>query len=173
MQICTVQMFTTIRPASMWTLTFGRRGREEGGGVYHTWVGVLFLNVSTHSFYSFVSISFWAGAKFLGGGGWLQRMKDLGVFPDVAIEISLFNTCAKAGKPGKAEAWLVRIYDEGLISDKSYNGVANACAQAGAVEKAEQHFGLLEKYSLVADVVAYGSVKHTSTKVGGAHHVEY
>ena len=113
------------------------------------------------------------GGELVKAEGWLQRMKDLGVFPDVAIDRSLINACAKAGNRGKAEAWLRRIYDEGLVPDKSHNGVAKACDKSGAVEKAEQHFGLLEKYSLVADVVAYGSVKHASTKVGDAHRVEY
>lgn len=97
----------------------------------------------------------------------LGRMKEKGVFPDVATYNAVMNVCAKANKVQWSYNIMEKMQVAGLVPDKaSFTILMNAAIAENDIDKAFETFHLMRSHITEPDVVAFSCLIHGFAKIG-------
>uniref|UniRef100_K3W678 PROP1-like PPR domain-containing protein n=1 Tax=Globisporangium ultimum (strain ATCC 200006 / CBS 805.95 / DAOM BR144) TaxID=431595 RepID=K3W678_GLOUD len=97
----------------------------------------------------------------------LGRMKEKGVFPDIATYNAVMNVCAKANKVQWSYNIMEKMQVAGLVPDKaSFTILMNAAIAENDVDKAFETFHLMRSHITEPDVVAFSCLIHGFAKIG-------
>lgn len=97
----------------------------------------------------------------------LGRMKEKGIFPDVATYNAVMNVCAKANKVQWSYNIMEKMQVAGLVPDKaSFTILMNAAIAENDIDKAFETFHLMRSHITEPDVVAFSCLIHGFAKIG-------